>query len=49
MGKERGGKRSLTDSCGMLIEQQQNKIIYKCNDAGFKTDFDKLIFKIELK
>ena len=48
LGTDRGGRRSLVDSCGMLIEKEQNVILYKCNDAGFQTNFDKLIFKIEL-
>lgn len=47
-GQERGGKRSLTDFSGMITEEYENSIIYKCNDAGFESDFDKLIFKIEL-
>ena len=46
---ERNGKRmTLADSCGMLIETTDSKTLYKCNDYGFKTTFDKLIFQIEL-
>lgn len=48
LGIVRGGKRSLTDSCGMLVEYEHNTIIYKCNDAGFQSDFDKLIFQVEM-
>ena len=48
LGKERGGRRSQMDSCGMLVERKENTIVYKCNDVGFKSDFDKLIFEIEL-
>lgn len=48
LGRDRGGKRSLTDSCGMIVECKQNVIIYKCNDAGFQSNFDKLIFQIEM-
>lgn len=48
LGKERGGRRSQMDSCGMLVERKENTIVYKCNDVGFQSDFDKLIFEIEL-
>lgn len=48
LGKERGGRRSQVDSCGMLVEYKENTIVYKCNDMGFQSDFDKLIFEIEL-
>ena len=43
-----GGVRSQTDSCGMLIEREGYKIVYRCNDAGFQTNFDKLVFEIVL-
>ncbi len=43
-----GGARSLLDSCGMLVEQKENIIIYHCNDSGFVSDFDKLVFQIEI-
>lgn len=49
--KSRGrpwGKQSGDDSCGMLIESHRNKIVFKCNDVGFESNFDKLIFQIEL-
>ena len=47
LGKERGGIRAQTDSCGMLIECINGKKVYRCNDAGFATEFDKLVFQIE--
>jgi len=34
-------------SSGMLIEQYENGRRYFCNDIGFDTNFDKLIFRIE--
>lgn len=48
IGPERGGVKSQVDSSGMIVEQEGNKMIYKCNDVGFQTNFDKLIFEIEL-
>lgn len=48
LGPSRGGIRSQVDSSGMLVEINDRCRIYKCNDAGFQTDFDKLIFEIEL-
>ena len=41
------GPNSQSQSSGMLIEEFPNGRRYKCNDIGFKTDFDKLVFKIE--
>ena len=32
---------------GMLLEYNENIIIYHCNDFGFETDFDRLVFSIE--
>lgn len=47
--KERPTSRvSQVDSCGMLVEQNGNTITYRCNDSGFITDFDKLVFSITL-
>lgn len=43
-----GGVRSQVPSCGMLVEEKSNTYIYHCNDAGFQTKFDKLVFEIEL-
>ena len=48
LGKERGGRRSLVDSCGMIVKQNENVYRYHCNDVGFETNFDRLIFEIEL-
>lgn len=48
LGEERGGRRSQMDSCGMIVEQKGNIFTYSCNDVGFQSDFDKLIFQIEL-
>ena len=36
------------DSCGMILEQHDNIYRYRCNDVGFKSDFDKLIFELEV-
>ena len=48
VGEQRGGRKSQMDSCGMVVEKTDGKLLYKCNDAGFETNFDKLIFQIEL-
>lgn len=48
LGKERGGRRSQVDSCGMIVKQSKNIYRYHCNDVGFETSFDKLVFEIEL-
>ena len=29
------------------MEQRDNVYVYHCNDAGFQTNFDKLVFEIE--
>ena len=41
------GPESQSHSSGMLITETDNIITYKCNDIGFETNFDKLIFTIE--
>lgn len=41
------GKNSQAQSSGMLVEELVNGRRYKCNDIGFDTKFDKLIFRIE--
>lgn len=46
LGPSRGGIKSQVDSSGMLIETNDKCRIYKCNDAGFQTNFDKLVFEI---
>lgn len=38
---------SQADSSGMLLEEKGNILIYRCNDYGFKTNFDSLVFSIE--
>ena len=48
MGPERGGVHSLVDSSGMLVEEIDGYIVYRCNDVGFKTEFNSLEFKIKL-
>lgn len=42
------GSRSLSYKCGMIIEKNGNKIKYRCNDFGDNTNFDKLVFEIEI-
>ena len=42
------GRYSQMDSCGMLLEQQGNIYRYYCNDSGFESNFNKLVFEIEL-
>ena len=44
----RGYRReSQALSSGMLVEEVQNGWRYCCNDLGFQTNFDKLVFRIE--
>ena len=38
---------SQSHSSGMLIEEQDGKRIYRCNDFGFETNFDRLVFTLE--
>lgn len=47
-GTGRSEVRYQMDSCGMLVEQKGNKIIYRCNDVGFEPKFDSLVFSIEI-
>lgn len=49
LGKGRGGVRSQTDSCGMIVKHMDGKVVYSCNDVGFNTEFDKLVFQIVLQ
>jgi hypothetical protein len=42
------GQCSQAYSSGMLVEELSNGRRYKCNDIGFETNFDKLVFRIEL-
>lgn len=48
IGVGRSGVRKQMSSCGMLVEQKDNKIIYRCNDVGFEPKFDSLVFSIEI-
>lgn len=48
LGAERGGVQSQVDSSGMLVEVSDGYRVYRCNDAGFKTDFNSLEFRIKL-
>jgi len=41
------GNESQSHTSGMLIEKDGEKIIYKCNDFGHETNFDKIVFSIE--
>lgn len=41
------GKQSQSYSSGMLVEELPNGRRYYCNDIGFETSFDKLVFRIE--
>ena len=41
------GINSQSHSSGMLVEDLPNGRRYRCNDIGFETEFDKLIFRIE--
>ena len=48
IGVGRSGVRKQMSSCGMLVEQKGNKVIYRCNDEGFEPKFDALVFSIEI-
>ena len=41
------GPASQKHSSGMLVEKLLNGRRYRCNDIGFDTQFDKLVFRIE--
>jgi len=41
------GRDSQAWSSGMLVEELPNGRRYRCNDIGFETNFDKLVFRIE--
>lgn len=34
---------------GMLVQKKGNKFIFRCNDTGYKTTFDSLVFEITLE
>lgn len=40
-------RESQSWTSGMLIEDLPHGRRYRCNDFGFETDFDKLIFRLE--
>lgn len=41
------GRQSQILTSGMILETNGNKYTYHCNDFGFDTNFDKLIFSVE--
>ncbi len=41
------GTQSQSYSSGMIAEDLANGTRYRCNDIGFETEFDKLVFRIE--
>ena len=41
------GRQSQLLTSGMLVEIKGNTYTYNCNDYGYDTNFDKLIFSIE--
>jgi hypothetical protein len=41
------GPESQKHSSGMLVEDLPHGRRYRCNDIGFDTEFDKLVFRIE--
>jgi hypothetical protein len=41
------GRQSQSYTSGMLIEEKNGVLLYKCNDFGFETDFSDLVFSIE--
>jgi hypothetical protein len=41
------GRASQSWSSGMLVEELDNGRLYRCNDIGFDTNFDKIVFRIE--
>ncbi|QFT87273.1 hypothetical protein FIU87_01225 [Bacillus sp. THAF10] len=42
------GKQSQSYSSGMVLQRKDNELIYGCNDIGFETKFDKLVFSLEM-
>ncbi len=45
---EGDGRESQAHSSGMLIEENGKTLTYRCNDYGFETNFDELVFSIEM-
>lgn len=48
VGVERGGIKSQVDTSGMLLEEYGDYKVYKCNDFGFETQFNRLEFRVQL-
>jgi hypothetical protein len=46
-GRPHTRMESHSASSGMLIEELPNGRRYQCNDIGFETQFDKLVFRLE--
>lgn len=44
---EGDGKESQAYCSGMLINEKNGVLVYKCNDYGFDTDFNSLVFSLE--
>lgn len=47
-GNGNGGVQSQLDFFGMLVEYKDNIITFRCSEGTLKSDFDKLVFQIEL-
>ncbi len=41
------GRESQSWTSGMLVEELPNGRRYRCNDIGFDTNFEKLVFRVE--
>ena len=41
------GRESQLWSSGMIVEELPDGRRYRCNDIGFNTNFDKLVFRVE--
>ncbi|MPN17813.1 hypothetical protein SDC9_165168 [bioreactor metagenome] len=42
------GRQSQLLTSGMIVDAKENIYTYHCNDYGYDTNFDKLIFSIEM-
>ena len=45
--EDRGRRSSQAHSSGMRVEEIAGGRRYRCNDIGFETAFDKIVFRIE--
>ncbi len=45
--ERRGVRDSQSESSGMVVTELPDGWRYKCNDFGFDSDFDKLVFRVE--